>query len=69
LLKVIVSGDVGEAAEAMRHHIQSSLANTLARLEPYFQMREKYADTFSRTPSKQLPLQSPAAGTALVGRG
>jgi DNA-binding GntR family transcriptional regulator len=71
LLKVLVSGDTQAAAEAMRRHVQSSMANTLARLEPYFHLREKYADTFSRTPGKQLHLQSlstetPATDSASV---
>jgi DNA-binding GntR family transcriptional regulator len=58
LIKVLCSGDPSAAAEAMRSHIQSGLEHTLCRLEPYFKMREKYADTFSRTAKKQLPIQT-----------
>jgi DNA-binding GntR family transcriptional regulator len=67
LLKVLMGGDPQAAAEAMRSHIQSSMERTLRRLEPYFVLREKYADTFSRTAKKQLPIEvlagSPAEST------
>ncbi|HUA86913.1 MAG TPA: hypothetical protein VMB85_23810 [Bryobacteraceae bacterium] len=42
----------------MRKHIQSSLEQALRRLTPYFGMREKYAQTFSRTSKKQFPIES-----------
>jgi len=66
LVKILGSGNVQAAGEAMRHHIQSGLANTLARLAPYFQLREKYADTFSRAPGRQLPFQSLVADASVT---
>ncbi|MBZ5600940.1 MAG: GntR family transcriptional regulator [Acidobacteriia bacterium] len=64
LLKILSSDDSNAAGEAMRRHIQSSMQKTLRRLEPYFQMREQYADTFSRKPTKQLQIESLVASAA-----
>jgi DNA-binding GntR family transcriptional regulator len=58
LLKILSSGDAEEAGGAMRRHIQSSMERALRRLAPYFEMREQYAQTFSRTSKRQLPIES-----------
>jgi GntR family transcriptional regulator, rspAB operon transcriptional repressor len=57
LVKILASGDPRAAGEAMSKHIQSSMQRTLLRLAPYFQLREKYADTFSRTSKRQFPIE------------
>jgi len=63
LVKILSNGDPRAAGDAMSKHIQSSMERMLLRLEPYFRMREKYADTFSRTSKRQLPIET-LAGTA-----
>lgn len=56
LIEIVTSGSPMAAAEAMRVHIQSALANTLQRLEPYFVRRKADGKTFTRsqgTPAAQ----------------
>jgi len=48
LISVVAGGTPGDAAEAMRLHIQSALRNTLDRLEPYFRRRETGGLTYAR---------------------
>jgi DNA-binding GntR family transcriptional regulator len=57
LLHVLMSGDPTAAGEAMRSHIQARRDKTLIGLQPYFERRGKYVDTFSRTPEKQLSIK------------
>ena len=63
---MLAAGDPKAAATAMRQHIRSSMERMLIRLEPYFRMREKYADTFSRTAKKQLPLGALVEQAAMI---
>lgn len=49
LMKVLVSNDPGAAAETMRAHIRSSMANAMRRLEPYFRLHKEFTQTYSRT--------------------
>jgi DNA-binding GntR family transcriptional regulator len=58
LLKILVAGDPTAAGEAMRKHIQSRREKTLVSLQPYFDTRGKYVDTFSRTPKKQISVRT-----------
>jgi DNA-binding GntR family transcriptional regulator len=63
LMKLLTNTDPTTAAEAMRQHIRSSMANALRRLEPYFRLQKEYPQTYSRS-LKRLPLlDSPAAPT------
>lgn len=57
LLKVLSEGEPLAAGEAMRLHIQRRRDKTLASLEPYFEMRGKFVDTYSRTPKKQISVK------------
>jgi DNA-binding GntR family transcriptional regulator len=57
LMKVLAAGDPMAAGEAMRVHIQNRREKTLASLQPYFEMRGKFADTFARTPKRQLSVE------------
>jgi DNA-binding GntR family transcriptional regulator len=57
LLKVLAEGEPLAAGEAMRLHIQRRRDKTLASLQPYFEMRSKFVDTFSRTPKKQISVK------------
>jgi DNA-binding GntR family transcriptional regulator len=66
LVKVLASGDPPAAAQAMRDHIRSSLQNTIQRLEPYFRLRKKYADTFSRNGKAQFSFESLVAAGGLA---
>jgi DNA-binding GntR family transcriptional regulator len=61
LLAALVSGDDDLAAAAMRRHIRSGMENTMQRLEPFFRMRKKYADSYSRTAKNQWPIEALAA--------
>lgn len=54
LMKVLVSADPATAAETMRTHIRSSMANAMQRLEPYFRLHKQYSQTYSRTVRKPL---------------
>lgn len=56
LMKVLVGDDPSGAADAMRQHIRSSMANAMRRLEPYFQMQKAHPLTYSRTTKKLLVL-------------
>ncbi len=49
LMKVLVSADPATAAETMRAHIRSSMANAMRRLEPYFRLHTEYLHTYSRS--------------------
>jgi DNA-binding GntR family transcriptional regulator len=49
LMKVLVGDDPGAAAEAMRAHIRSSMANAMRRLEPWFRLHKEFTQTYSRT--------------------
>ena len=53
LVDVLVAGDVHEAAEAMRQHVNMSLENTMERLKPYFRLRKAYGKTFFRSDKRQ----------------
>jgi DNA-binding GntR family transcriptional regulator len=68
LMKILVAEEPAVAAEAMRQHIRSSMANAMRRLEPYFQMQKVHPQTYSRAPKKRLVLDTtpnqPASITA-----
>jgi DNA-binding GntR family transcriptional regulator len=53
LADALVKGDLDEATEAMRRHINNALNNTLKRLESYFQTREANGTTYTRSLKKQ----------------
>jgi len=57
LMKVLVGEDPAAAAEAMRAHIRSSMANALQRLEPWFRLHKEMTQTYSRTAKKLLELE------------
>lgn len=59
LMKVLVGEDPGAAAEMMRAHIRSSMANAMRRLEPWFRLHKEFTQTYSRTVKKPLALGSP----------
>jgi GntR family transcriptional regulator, rspAB operon transcriptional repressor len=65
LMKVLVSADPAGAAEAMRIHIRSSMANAMRRLEPFFRVQKEYIRTYSRTMKSPEVLES-AAGEEAV---
>jgi DNA-binding GntR family transcriptional regulator len=58
LMKVLVSEEPAAAAEAMRAHIRSSMANALRRLEPYFRVEKEFTQSYSRTLRKSFLLES-----------
>jgi DNA-binding GntR family transcriptional regulator len=65
LVEVLVKGTPIDAAEAMREHINSALTNTLARLQPYFKLREANGKTYARgttTTKAAIVAPLPAAG-------
>lgn len=66
LIRALASGDPSAAAQAMREHIRCSMQNTIERLEPYFRLRKKYADTFSRTGKPHFSIESVAAAGELA---
>jgi hypothetical protein len=41
----------------MSVHIARRREKTLANLEPYFEQRGKFAETYSRTPGKQISVK------------
>ena len=49
LAAALCAGEAGKAAEAMRDHLTFSLARTMARLRPYFQLRKARGRTFVRS--------------------
>jgi DNA-binding GntR family transcriptional regulator len=53
LVDILVKNDPEAAAEAMRHHINNALKNTLSRLESHFQMGEANGTTYTRSQKKQ----------------
>jgi DNA-binding GntR family transcriptional regulator len=57
LLKVLAEGTPAAAGDAMREHIQHRCEKTLASLQPYFEMRGKFVDNFSRTPKNQIAVK------------
>ena len=57
-MKILVGDDPSAAAEAMRQHIRSSMANAMRRLEPYFQLQKVHPQTYSRTPKKRHELET-----------
>jgi DNA-binding GntR family transcriptional regulator len=48
LAEGLCSSDLNTATEAMRTHVQLSRDRTMARLEPYFQLRERQGEKFVR---------------------
>lgn len=48
LVAALSGGDPDRAVEAMREHVNASMANTLKRLEPYFKLRRTRGETYSR---------------------
>jgi GntR family transcriptional regulator, rspAB operon transcriptional repressor len=62
LVQELVKSDPHVAGEAMRNHIRSSMQNTLARLEPYFNLPEKYTARYSRV-NGNLPVFTPVDDT------
>jgi DNA-binding GntR family transcriptional regulator len=65
LMKVLTAEDPGAAAEAMRAHIRSSMANAMRRLEPWFRLHKEFSQTYSRTVKKPFALSSPAEALEL----
>ena len=59
LMKVLVGEDPGAAAETMRAHIRSSMANAMRRLEPWFRLHKEFTQTYSRTVKKPFAPGSP----------
>jgi DNA-binding GntR family transcriptional regulator len=59
LMKVLVREDPSAAAEKMRAHIRSSMANAMRRLEPWFRLHKEFSQTYSRTIKKPFMLGSP----------
>lgn len=59
LMKVLTGENPGAAAEAMRAHIRSSMANAMRRLEPWFRLHKEFTQTYSRTIKKPFTLGSP----------
>ncbi|HVZ83345.1 MAG TPA: GntR family transcriptional regulator [Terracidiphilus sp.] len=57
LMRVVAGNDPDAAGEAMRMHIVRRRDRTLASLQPYFEQRGKFVETFSRTPKKQIPVK------------
>jgi GntR family transcriptional regulator, rspAB operon transcriptional repressor len=57
LLRTICAGDPATAGEAMRVHIARRREKTLISLQPYFERRDQLADSFARTPKKQIPVR------------
>jgi DNA-binding GntR family transcriptional regulator len=61
LMKVLTGEDPAAAAEMMRTHIRSSMANAMRRLEPWFRAHKEYTQTYSRTVRRPFGLE-PAMG-------
>ena len=53
LVDVLIAGDTGKAAEAMREHINHGMISALKRLKPYFRIRKAYGKTFFRSERRQ----------------
>lgn len=67
LMKVLASADPATAAEAMRVHIRNGMEQALLSLEPYFELQKVHPQTYSRTPKKQIQLETLLArGAATV---
>jgi DNA-binding GntR family transcriptional regulator len=58
LMKILTGEDPSAAAETMRQHIRSSMANAMRRLDPYFQLQKVHPQTYSRTPRKRQVLDT-----------
>jgi DNA-binding GntR family transcriptional regulator len=58
LMKVLAGDDPGAAAEQMRAHIRSSMANAMRRLEPWFRLHKEFTQTYSRTVKMPFALDS-----------
>jgi GntR family transcriptional regulator, rspAB operon transcriptional repressor len=54
LARTLAESDPAVAGEAMRIHIARRREKTLASLQPYFEMRSQFSETFSRTKKKQI---------------
>ncbi len=67
LMRVLVGDDPAAAAEVMRVHIRSGMANALRRLEPYFELQKTHSQTYSRAPMKPLPIDALLAEPATAG--
>jgi DNA-binding GntR family transcriptional regulator len=65
LLKIVADNDPSAAGEAMRVHIQRRRDKTVASLQPYFEMRGKFVDTFARAPKKQISVKELITDTVL----
>jgi DNA-binding GntR family transcriptional regulator len=59
LMRVLAGDDPGAAAEMMRAHIRSSMANAMRRLEPWFRLHKEFSQTYSRTVRKPFALDAP----------
>lgn len=57
LVEVLAQRNADAAADAMRHHIQRSMRNSLERLEPYFRLSKKFPETYSRSARKQTAIE------------
>ncbi len=65
LMKVLVGEDPRAAAETMRAHIRTSMANAMRRLEPWFRLHKEFTQTYSRTVRQPFAPDSPEEeGTA-----
>jgi DNA-binding GntR family transcriptional regulator len=53
LAEILVTGDAEKVADAMRQHVNMSLAKTMKRLRPYFRLRKAYGKTFFRSEKRQ----------------
>jgi hypothetical protein len=49
----LLTGDPQRASDAIRGHIRWGMRNTLAHLEPYFQMRTASGRTFFRSDKRR----------------
>lgn len=56
LMKVLVSGDIAAAGEAMRKHIRLTKEHALRRLEVFFRVQNEYHQEYPRTGKKAISL-------------
>lgn len=66
LMKVLANAEPAAAAEMMRSHIRSSMANAMLRLEPYFRLHKEYSQTYSRRVRSPVGLEPIPAGPVAV---
>ena len=57
LMEALNARDAVIAGEAMRQHIQRSMANALERLEPYFRLSKKYPESYARSEKRRVSFE------------